>query len=368
MSSVTAPCLEDRAGGGVARREADAVARALPPGNGARQRRARSVKILEPSPSVGVGRTQSVVDRNADAVERLLVQVRRQEPWPPVRLRQPGERQIEHVLPDLSVGVDLDAAGRQPSGGQHERACPMGRRPGRRLGDHALDPAVRRLGSDDALADQDSSAGPAQLLRQRLEEADARHGRREGRNLEDGPLQPVLELPPNLTGLPKPEDCRETDALVSLDATRQFAHERITERRLLEPPSESERAAVLSTWQVELDRARLDSPAVGEVLGQIRGIEVLQPEADEHEAATATQVAADHGLGHDRRGLCRTERGGKQEVLLEPAPVAESRQPSLEPLDAGRDHLGREAAVRMAGVRGRELRERLRRGSPPPHR
>ena len=57
---------------------------------------------------------------------------------------------------------------------------------------------------------------------------------------------------------------------------------------------------------------------MAEIVGQVRGIEVLEPQIDEYEAAPA-QVSRDHCLRNDRRGLCRADRGREQEVLVEPA-------------------------------------------------
>jgi hypothetical protein len=156
--------------------------------------------------------------------------------------------------------------------------------------------------------------------------------------------------------VPKAEHGGEADALVPLEPRLQLAHDGIPELGLLESPGEAEAADVdlTSTRQPELDRARGNVRKLVEVVGEVRGVEVLEPEVDEDEAAASTEVAVRHRLRHDRGGLRRADGGREQEVCVERTLV--TGHAGLEPLDARRNDLHRKPRVR---VLPRELRQSL---------
>jgi hypothetical protein len=131
---------------------------------------------------------------------------------------------------------------------------------------------------------------------QLLVQPHTRHRRGERRHLEDAALQTLLELAPHLCGVSQAEHGGKPDPLVRLESSFQLAHDRVAEGRQLESPGEAEAAdvGVLAERRRQLGRARRHSSAgAAEVVGEVRGVEILEPEADEKEAAAAAKATAE---------------------------------------------------------------------------
>ena len=136
--------LEDRGGRSVTRCKAEAVARALPPRNGAGEGRPRRVEVLVDRSALAVHGPPALVDCNPGAGEGVVVEVAR----PEERLVRPGQArhgQIEDRLANLSGRVELEAGRGETAGRQHERARPVGLRPACGVHHYTVDAAVAPL-------------------------------------------------------------------------------------------------------------------------------------------------------------------------------------------------------------------------------
>ena len=116
QASAVAGCdrsrrAEDQLGRPEPGRQADAVARLLPPRLGAGQRRPGDEHVLEPL------RPQLAIDGHARRPHRVIGEVVRQEPL--VR-GHAAHRQAERHLPCAPARVELEAAGGEAAGRQHE--------------------------------------------------------------------------------------------------------------------------------------------------------------------------------------------------------------------------------------------------------
>ena len=173
----------------------------------------------------------------------------------------------------------------------------------------------------------------------------ARNRRGQGRDLEHGATEPLLELAPHRVRVGDPEHGRKGHALLGREPAGHLARDVAPESGVVEGAREAERVHVGATLghEVELDPARAHARA-GQRVGGQRRVKVLQgPKADDADGrVVAAEVAAGHGLGHHRRGPPHSDRGRQQQVLLHPAGVRvggerPGRYPLLEPVN-GRGH------------------------------
>src|SRR5262249_47389821 len=181
--------------------------------------------------------------------------------------------------------------------------------------------------------------------------------------------QSGFELAPDLTGASEPEHGREADDLAGDDAAVELREHGFPEGGLLETPGKAERADVAGLperrrdlYGPARDRSVAGPLRAGDVVREVGGKEILEPaEPNEDEASASAQVACGHGFGQKRRWLCGADRGRDEEVLVEAALVALIAEAGLEPVEARTDELDGELPVRVPGVRGGELGQRLRR-------
>ena len=273
----------------VAGRQADPVARLLLPRLRAGQRRARHEHVL-----VSRRRAQRAVDRDAGARHRLLVEVLRPEPL--ARPGTPRHGQTERDLARLPARVELEPAGREAAGRQHDpvaRGASTSRRPTRARS--AVDARVAALGADDHGVEDHPAAGPPQPLAQRGGDAHARHRRRQRRHLEHRPRRAA---PAARSRRCARRRCPSTAG----NATRSSAPQPRTppgrRPRRGTPASSNARAkpSELTSARPSGTRssstARAAMPARAQVVGEQRRVEVLErPEADHAHLAAAAQVA-----------------------------------------------------------------------------
>ena len=199
---------------------------------------------------VGVDRAQPVVDGDAGARERMLAEVVGAEARL-ARRRHAVHRQPERGLARVPVRVELDAAARDPAGGEHDPPCavvdlaPRGGRADR------VDAAVRRARARTA-SEFRTIRPPARRSRvaQRLEDPHAGHRRRQRRDLEDRPAELLLQVASRRRAGPrrrapagKPTRCRAVEPRARPDG-RSAARELGVLHRPREPEAVGLRAAV----------------------------------------------------------------------------------------------------------------------------
>jgi hypothetical protein len=232
-------------------------------------------------------------------------------------------------------------------------------------------PRTRALGADDDVVQQHAAARPAQRVAQCREDAHARHRRRQRRDLEDAPAEPVLERRPGRVRVGDAEHGGERDALLGCQpAGRDLGHDLAAEARVVKGAGEAERVDVGAALghEVELDGARgRGRTGAREPVGEQRRVEVLErPEADHADRRRVAQVAAGHRRRDERRRSRHADRGRQQHVLLQPAAVGVGGERPAgdalgEPVERRGDAVGADAGVGVVRPLGHQCGQRLAR-------
>ena len=286
---------------------------------------------------------QVAADRHAGAAHRVLVEVRRREP---LGRRDAGDRQPERHLARLPVRVELEAARSEAAGRQHD---PVGRL--RHLAQPDADAqrrdAIRRTRSAPmtTLLSITRPPAPAQPVAQRLRHAHARHRRRQRRHLEDGPPELLLQRRASAVAVerPAPPGRRRARRPRRDDRARDLVPERRGRRTRARSRASSRRRGPRARTSSSTD-ARVDAGAP-QVVGEQRGVEVLErAEADDADRVRRA-VAGGHRLRHERRRLQRADRGRQQQVLLEAADVGYARLAPPNQRARRRSRRGRRAST-----------------------